>query len=127
MLAAGGEPVLDQLASEVEEPLGVVGCDDHFTDRFGHASPPSPERHFGSSRLLASIGGPWPLRRKTGFGIVIRAPTPIAMSALVVVSPIAGLLADSVGFGQALGSAAVSFAASALLLALSPFRWAHVT
>jgi predicted MFS family arabinose efflux permease len=44
---------------------------------------------------------------------------------LVVVSPIAGLLAYSVGFGQALGSAVVIFAAAALLLALSPFRRAH--
>jgi MFS family permease len=46
---------------------------------------------------------------------------------IVVVSPIAGLLADRVGFGQALGSAAVVFAASALILALSPFRRARIT
>ena len=45
---------------------------------------------------------------------------------LVVVSPIAGLMADIVGFGQALTSAVVIFAASALL-ALSPFRRAGVT
>ncbi|HWH99329.1 MAG TPA: MFS transporter, partial [Propionibacteriaceae bacterium] len=38
---------------------------------------------------------------------------------LVVVSPIAGLLAETVGFGQALGLGVVVFAASALILALS--------
>jgi MFS family permease len=62
----------------------------------------------------------------------LQARTNITMRSLnravvVIVSPIAGLLADSVGFGQALGSAAVIFAASALLLALSPFRRARVT
>lgn len=46
---------------------------------------------------------------------------------IVIVSPIAGLLADRVGFGLALGAAVVVFAASALLLALSPFRRARVT
>ncbi len=46
---------------------------------------------------------------------------------VVVVSPVAGLLADRVGFGQALGFAVVIFAASALLLALSPFRRARVS
>jgi MFS family permease len=46
---------------------------------------------------------------------------------LVVVSPIAGLLADTAGFGQALGLAVVIFAASAMLLALSPFRRARLT
>ena len=46
---------------------------------------------------------------------------------VVVVSPIAGLFADRVGFGQALGSAVVIFAVSALLLALSPFRRARVS
>lgn len=46
---------------------------------------------------------------------------------IVVVSPIAGLLADSVGFGQTLVFAVVIFAASAILLALSPFRRARVT
>lgn len=46
---------------------------------------------------------------------------------IVVVSPIAGLLADSLGFVQALGSAVVVFAASALILALSPFRRARIT
>ena len=44
---------------------------------------------------------------------------------VVIVSPIAGLLADSVGYGQALGCAAVVFAAAALILALSPFRLAQ--
>jgi hypothetical protein len=39
---------------------------------------------------------------------------------VVIVSPLAGLLADSVGFGQTCGSAVVIFAASAMLLALSP-------
>ena len=62
----------------------------------------------------------------------LQARTNITMRSLnravvVIVSPIAGLLADSVGFGQALGSAVVIFAASALLLALSPFRRARVT
>ena len=46
---------------------------------------------------------------------------------LVVVSPIAGLFADSLGFGQALGSAVVIFAVSAMVLALSPFRRARVS
>jgi hypothetical protein len=46
---------------------------------------------------------------------------------VVVVSPIAGLFADSLGFGQALGAAVVIFAVSALLLALSPFRRARVS
>jgi MFS family permease len=45
---------------------------------------------------------------------------------VVMVSPLAGLLADRVGFGWALGSAAAIFAASALLLALSPFRQARI-
>jgi MFS family permease len=46
---------------------------------------------------------------------------------LVIVSPIAGLFADSLGFGQALGSAVVIFAVSAMVLALSPFRRARVS
>ena len=62
----------------------------------------------------------------------LQARTNITMRSLnravvVVVSPIAGLFADSVGFGQALGSAVVIFAASAMMLALSPFRRARVT
>lgn len=46
---------------------------------------------------------------------------------LVVVSPIAGLLADRLGFGQTLTAAGAIFAASALILVLSPFRRAHIT
>jgi hypothetical protein len=46
---------------------------------------------------------------------------------LVVVSPLAGLLADRLGYGPALASAAAIFAASALLLVLSPFRQARIT
>ena len=46
---------------------------------------------------------------------------------VVVVSPIAGLLADRFGLGRALGSAVVIFAVSALVLALSPFRRARVS
>ena len=45
---------------------------------------------------------------------------------LVVVSPLAGLAADGVGFGPALGAAAAIFAISALILALSPFRRAQI-
>lgn len=45
---------------------------------------------------------------------------------VVVVSPLAGLLADRVGFGPALGAAAAVFTVSALLLVLSPFRHARV-
>lgn len=45
---------------------------------------------------------------------------------VVVVSPLAGLLADRVGFGPALAVTAGVFAASALLLLLSPFRHADV-
>ena len=45
---------------------------------------------------------------------------------LVVVSPVAGLAADSVGFGQALGASAVIFCISALMLGLSPFRHVRV-
>ncbi len=41
---------------------------------------------------------------------------------IVVVSPVAGLLADQVGFRQVLAAAAAIFGASALMLALSPFR-----
>lgn len=46
---------------------------------------------------------------------------------LVVVSPIAGFVADGVGFVQALGAAVVIFSISALMLTLSPFRRAQVT
>lgn len=45
---------------------------------------------------------------------------------IVLVSPVAGLLADQVGFRSVLAAAAVIFAASALMLALSPFRSARV-
>ncbi|HEY5847565.1 MAG TPA: MFS transporter [Microlunatus sp.] len=46
---------------------------------------------------------------------------------LVIASPIAGLIADRLGFGPALITAAVVFAASSLILALSPFRRARVS
>ena len=46
---------------------------------------------------------------------------------VVVVSPLAGLAADRLGYGEALGAAALVFAVSALLLALSPFRHVRVT
>jgi hypothetical protein len=39
VLAASGETVLDQVAGEVDQPFGVVGGDDHFTDSVRHASP----------------------------------------------------------------------------------------
>lgn len=45
---------------------------------------------------------------------------------VVIVSPIAGLVADRLGFGHALTAAATIFAASALILALSPFRRTRV-
>ncbi|KRF37726.1 MFS transporter [Nocardioides sp. Soil805] len=45
---------------------------------------------------------------------------------IVAVSPLAGLLAEVVGYGPALGAAAAIFTASALMLALSPFRRASV-
>lgn len=45
---------------------------------------------------------------------------------LVVVSPLAGLVADRVGYGPALAAAAAIFTASALILALSPFRRVRV-
>ena len=45
---------------------------------------------------------------------------------IVVVSPVAGLLADVIGYRQTLGAAAGIFTASALMLALSPFRSARV-
>lgn len=46
---------------------------------------------------------------------------------LVVVSPVAGLVADRLGFTAALGASAVIFGLSALLLTLSPFRHVRVT
>ncbi len=46
---------------------------------------------------------------------------------LVVVSPIAGAVADGVGFAQALGASAAIFTLSALVLALSPFRRVRVS
>ncbi len=46
---------------------------------------------------------------------------------IVLVSPVAGLLADQVGFRQVLVSASAMFAASALILALSPFRHERVS
>ena len=45
---------------------------------------------------------------------------------IVVVSPVAGLLADQVGFRQVLAAGAAIFVASALMLALSPFRHERV-
>jgi hypothetical protein len=45
---------------------------------------------------------------------------------IVVVSPVAGLLADQVGFRQVLAAAAVIFGTAALMLAFSPFRSARV-
>ena len=45
---------------------------------------------------------------------------------IVAVSPLAGLLAEVVGYGPALGAAAAIFTASALMLTLSPFRRASV-
>lgn len=45
---------------------------------------------------------------------------------LVVVSPLAGLAADQVGFGRTLAASAAIFAVSALILALSPFRRASI-
>lgn len=46
---------------------------------------------------------------------------------LVVVSPIAGVMADRLGFSQALGASAAIFCISTLMLALSPFRHVRVT
>ncbi|HEX8508510.1 MAG TPA: MFS transporter [Propionibacteriaceae bacterium] len=46
---------------------------------------------------------------------------------VVVVSPIAGLAADGIGFRPALGASAAIFCISALMLACSPFRRARVT
>lgn len=46
---------------------------------------------------------------------------------VVIVSPIAGLVADRLGFGPALVAAVAVFAASALILVLSPFRRARIT
>jgi MFS family permease len=46
---------------------------------------------------------------------------------IVLVSPVVGLLADQVGFRSVLAAAAVIFAASALMLVLSPFRSARVS
>lgn len=62
----------------------------------------------------------------------LQARTNITMRSLnravvVVVSPIAGLMADSIGFGQALGASAAIFCISTLMLASSPFRRARVT
>ncbi len=45
---------------------------------------------------------------------------------IVAVSPVAGLLAEAVGYRPTLGAAAAIFIASALILALSPFRRARV-
>ena len=45
---------------------------------------------------------------------------------IVVVSPLAGLLADRLGFVLALCVATAIFAAATLILALSPFRHARV-
>lgn len=45
---------------------------------------------------------------------------------IIAVSPVAGLLAEAVGYRPTLGAAAAIFIASALLLALSPFRRARV-
>jgi MFS family permease len=45
---------------------------------------------------------------------------------LVVVSPIAGIAADRFGFAPALIASTAIFAASALILALSPFRRARI-
>jgi len=45
---------------------------------------------------------------------------------IVVVSPVAGLLADQIGFRQVLAGAAAIFGASALILALSSFRHMRV-
>ncbi|SDS38649.1 Predicted arabinose efflux permease, MFS family [Friedmanniella luteola] len=46
---------------------------------------------------------------------------------VVVVSPVAGLVADRLGFEVALGVSALVFALSTLLLALSPFRRVRMT
>jgi MFS family permease len=46
---------------------------------------------------------------------------------LVIASPIAGLMAEWLGFGPAMIAAVAVFAASALILALSPFRRARVS
>ena len=46
---------------------------------------------------------------------------------LLIVSPIASLPADRLGFGQAHPVAAAILAAASLILALSPFRRARVT
>ncbi len=45
---------------------------------------------------------------------------------IVVVSPVAGVAADQVGFRQVLAAGAAIFVASALMLALSPFRHERV-
>lgn len=46
---------------------------------------------------------------------------------LVVVSPVAGIVADGVGFAQALAASAAIFTISTMMLALSPFRRVRVT
>lgn len=46
---------------------------------------------------------------------------------IVIVSPIAGIVADRIGFAQALGASVAIFAISALMLTLSPFRRARLT
>jgi predicted MFS family arabinose efflux permease len=45
---------------------------------------------------------------------------------IVIVSPLAGLVADRLGYTPALAAAATVFAVSALVLVLSPFRQARV-
>ena len=45
---------------------------------------------------------------------------------IVIVSPVAGVLGDSMGYGPTLSAAAAIFAASALFLTISPFRRALV-
>jgi len=51
----------------------------------------------------------------------------INRAVLVVVSPIAGLVADRLGFSEALAASALVFCVSTLMLALSPFRHARMT
>jgi MFS family permease len=45
---------------------------------------------------------------------------------IVIVSPLAGLVADRLGYAPMLAAAAAIFAVAALMLAVSPFRRARI-
>ena len=107
----GGIDVLTStLREQTEQDFELITCDELFPKYRAE----NPQVGKGSWRM-APGGERWCNYMRS-----------LNRAVIVVVSPMAGLLAETVGYRPALGAAAAIFIASALMLTLSPFRRARV-